>query len=351
MPRRRLRLLAALGLLAATATAVAADLEREARLARDLRAAVRAGEPLLLDVPEPPAAPPQTASAAAPEEPEPQGTEAESPPGDGPPEEAPIPVPEGLAVDAPPAEAAEEPEKAPEPPADPEPTAREKPEKAPPGPRVFALFMPAADTPERGGVVLLHDLGGHPDWPDVVAPLRRRLPQDGWATLAVQMPLPTSGQSNNGPLLGEAVPRIEAAVTELTGRGYERVVLVGHGAGAAMAAAYLQGRERPEVVGAVVVNPGLPTQAPSGYDLTTPFTTAGIPVLNLYGNEAPYHVLDTAEGLAGSNITTIRVLGAGYAFDGMQTALVTRIRGWLRNAPLGKEETGTGEGNGEGGAG
>lgn len=345
---RSLRHPAFLALILTGVAASAADLEREARLARDLRSVVRAGEPMLLDVPEPvaesskTATPPETGTAPA------QKAQEDPPEKQEEPGEEPIPVPDGLAVESEPGEKPQEPEKAAEPEAEKGRAPAGDSTKAPPGPQVFALYMPPADQPERGGVVLLHDLGGHPDWPEVVAPLRRRLPQDGWATLAVQMPLPTPGQSQNGPLLKEAVPRIEAAVAKLTERGHRPIVLIGHGTGAAMAAAYLERQQRPAVAGAVVVNPGLPATGRGGLDLASALGGADIPVLNLYGSEAPYYVLDTAEALGGGRITKVRILGAGYDFNGMRRALMSRIRGWLRgDAIKKKQEKGGQEGRGQ----
>ncbi len=51
-----------------------------------------------------------------------------------------------------------------------------------------ALLRPVEGSVVRGGVVLLHDLGAHPEWPGVIGPLRRSLPRYGWATIAPALP-------------------------------------------------------------------------------------------------------------------------------------------------------------------
>ena len=45
----------------------------------------------------------------------------------------------------------------------------------------------------RGGVILLHGRGFHPDWQDVVGPVRVALADAGWSTLSVQMPVLEKG--------------------------------------------------------------------------------------------------------------------------------------------------------------
>ena len=44
------------------------------------------------------------------------------------------------------------------------------------GHRFMAIYTPTEDTPPKGGVIVVHGSGVHPNWPDVVYPLRTRLP-------------------------------------------------------------------------------------------------------------------------------------------------------------------------------
>lgn len=55
--------------------------------------------------------------------------------------------------------------------------------------RFLGLFTEAATEPVKGAVIVIHGVGVHPDWQDVVAPLRTGLPEHGWATLSIQMPI------------------------------------------------------------------------------------------------------------------------------------------------------------------
>ncbi len=50
---------------------------------------------------------------------------------------------------------------------------------------VMALYLPANHVRVRGGVLLVHDIGQHPDWPQGVGELRKSLTDIGWHTLSL----------------------------------------------------------------------------------------------------------------------------------------------------------------------
>ena len=93
----------------------------------------------------------------------------------------------------------------------------------------------------RHAVLLIHNMGGHPDWPEVIAPLRRNLPARGWSTLSLQMPLlaPRALADDYGRTLRAAVRRIESGVEFLREQNYSCIVLAGYSFGASQALAYL----------------------------------------------------------------------------------------------------------------
>ncbi len=87
----------------------------------------------------------------------------------------------------------------------------------------FAIHTPAEGKLKRGGVILLHGLGAHPDWPDVISPLRKSLPESGWATLSIQLPVrPNSATFEDyPPLFPAAIARISAAIQHLQQQGLD----------------------------------------------------------------------------------------------------------------------------------
>ncbi|MBE7373251.1 alpha/beta hydrolase family protein [Pseudomonas lopnurensis] len=170
--------------------------------------------------------------------------------------------------------------------------------------RFVALHLPANDGQPKGLVILLPGNGENADWPLVIGPLRKRLPDAGWHTLSLSMPdadeplpgrataaeaapetappadteadapqaagnLPDSPPSEAGylpaetadPLDEEPEPAVEPEPTEPPPGQAERIsaridsalafarqqqaatiVLLGHGTGAYWAARYLQER-------------------------------------------------------------------------------------------------------------
>ncbi len=103
--------------------------------------------------------------------------------------------------------------------------------------RFLAIHMESEADKVKGGAIILHGRGLHPDWETVVQPLRTALPETGWHTLAVQMPVlhKEAKYYDYVPLFPEAQQRIEAAIAYLKGHGVEKVVLIAHSCGAHMA--------------------------------------------------------------------------------------------------------------------
>jgi len=54
----------------------------------------------------------------------------------------------------------------------------------------LALLQPSQGASSKGLVVLLPDRAQHPDWPQIIRPLRNGLAEAGWTTLAMTFPVP-----------------------------------------------------------------------------------------------------------------------------------------------------------------
>jgi pimeloyl-ACP methyl ester carboxylesterase len=104
--------------------------------------------------------------------------------------------------------------------------------------RVLAIYARAATA--KGAVVVIHGAGVHPDW-GLINGLRTGLAEAGFTTLSVQMPVlgAAAPARDYDALLPEAGERLGAAIAFLRAHGSERVAVVAHSLGAAMANAYL----------------------------------------------------------------------------------------------------------------
>lgn len=225
---------------------------------------------------------------------------------------------------------------------------------------VLALYTEETRGDLKGGVILLHDLGAHADWPEIIRPLRGALPDSGWTTLSVQMPPgPAQETEQRLALLGAARSRIDAALEYLSAQGIRNVVLLGHGLGALAAADYLRTYRGEAVRGLVAVGV---TDYSGDPRLAAPTALAGVgrPLLDIYGSRdlppvlaaAPRRAevirkrilerLDSAEGLTEEErkryrswYRQIAVPGADHGFTGQEPLLIRRVSGWLKRYATG----------------
>lgn len=231
---------------------------------------------------------------------------------------------------------------------------------------VLALFKPQTRGQALGGVLLLHDLNGHPDWPGVIHTLRRQLPDAGWHTLSLQLPHAASAQLTVEQL--DAIrPRIAAALAELEKRGIRNTVLVGHGQGALAAIDYLANNITPSVRGLVVISLNGTENAEPRLDGAAGLARISVPILDIYGDRDKPEVVESAKrryDLARRNNLSsalqrpsyadiapdytpqrglslsyrqVSMSGADHQFTAQDDTLVKRLRGWLEHYAAGRE--------------
>lgn len=204
------------------------------------------------------------------------------------------------------------------------------------GDRILALAAEAATDTTRGGVILVHGIGAHPAWPEVIQPLRITLPEHGWMTLSVQMPIleNQAESADYAPLFDEVAPRFEAAIAYLREQGIENIVIVAHSMGAAMSSHYLASHSGHPVRGFVGI--GMNQSKIPRMDNASNLQKINIPVLDLYGSRDLDGVLDSvnkrAEGASkagNSDYRQLKVDGADHFFNGKEENLIKQVGGWL----------------------
>lgn len=193
----------------------------------------------------------------------------------------------------------------------------------------LGIYTEAANSPAEGGAIVLHGVGVHPDWPQVISPLRTGLPEHGWATLSLQMPiLPNDAEMQDYlPLFDEVAPRIEAGIAFLHEQGIDNVVLIGHSLGASMALRYLD-QPRESVKGLVVIGLAWDGQLKPAVTLEA----IPVPVLDFSGSEDQLDTLETAPKRAAAAhqgaYTQKQIEGANHFFDGREEVLVETVAEW-----------------------
>lgn len=209
----------------------------------------------------------------------------------------------------------------------------------------LAIYAEHTTEKAMGGAIILHGIGVHPAWPEVIQPLRTSLPDYGWATLSLQMPiLPNDAKSEDyAPLFAEVRPRIRAGIDYLKKQGIQNIVIVAHSLGSSMASYYLSDKPDPVVTAFVGIGMSRHKGNPQ-MDNATSLRKITLPVLDIYGSRDLPQVLAsvkdraTAANKAGNkNYTQLRIEGADHFFNNMDDVLVKRVRGWLAKNAAGTE--------------
>lgn len=150
----------------------------------------------------------------------------------------------------------------------------------------FLAIHTEATGAARGTVIVLHGRGFHPDWVDVVQPLRVGLTEHGWHTLSIQLPVldKQAKYYDYVQIFDSASPRIEAAIEKARALADGPVVLAAHSCGNHMAQHWILTRGAAAVamidafigIGMGATDLGQPMRVPFALDLIDG------PVLDLY---------------------------------------------------------------------
>ena len=199
----------------------------------------------------------------------------------------------------------------------------------------LALYAEPTGDPQKGAVILLHGIGVHPAWPDVIEPLRMELPEYGWHTLSLQMPILANEAENKDytPLFPEVPARIQAGVDFLKNKGIRTIAISGHSLGSTMGSYYLATKRDPAVRVFAIVSggPGVPGEA--RMDSLENFRKInGVAILDVYGSEDEKSVLQAvnerrrlSQTIEGGSYQQLEIDGAGHFYRGKQEDLVTEF--------------------------
>lgn len=199
----------------------------------------------------------------------------------------------------------------------------------------FAIYT-EAETP-RGAAIIMHGRGFHPDWTDVVHPLRVGLAEKGWNTLSIQMPVLAKEAKYYDYLeiMDEAFPRIEAAIEFLQARDNRKIVLIAHSCSVHMAMEWVAAGQMHDIdafvgIGMGAVDYKQPMLKPF------PLGRINVPVLDVFGeDEYPAVIKGAPERLAGikkvgnSKSRQVTVPAANHYFTDKGKELLEVVSGWL----------------------
>ncbi len=191
------------------------------------------------------------------------------------------------------------------------------------GHQFLAIYTVATNA--KAGLVIVHGMGVHPDW-GLIGVLRSELPDHGYTSLSVQMPVLSNEAKpeDYASTFGEASERIAAAVNFFTAQGLKKIFLVSHSMGSRMVRHHLITNPQVRVSGWVSI----------GMGGNEDYKDIILPVLDLYGENDTPAVLQNAKKRAvsiakhkASQQTTVP--GAEHFFNTHRGELLNSVRGFL----------------------
>lgn len=192
----------------------------------------------------------------------------------------------------------------------------------------FLSIYTEGNEDNKTGVIIMHGIGIHPDYPTVVNPLRVGLAESGWHTLSLQLPvLPNEAEGKDyEPLIPEATPRIKAGIDYLKEQGMNKIAIVAHSLGTWMAG-YAIEKGGVEVVTYVAIGMNIPA--------IESIPAIRVPMLDLYGGNDLPEVVDNAgkrKSAASQNKQYQQTMtsGADHFFNGLEDELITTVDDWLQ---------------------
>jgi pimeloyl-ACP methyl ester carboxylesterase len=206
--------------------------------------------------------------------------------------------------------------------------------------RFLGIYSEFSGDQQKGGVIIIHGIGVHPDWPDVINPLRSELPDAGWSTLSIQMPILANDAEYEAyaPLMQEVGHRLGKAIEFFKTNGVNNIAIVAHSMGSTMAASYLASSDAGvgQVTGFVAIGMSAQDTAPAEMDNLAFLGRIKTPMLDLYGSQDLKSVLGSAAArkqaitrAGNTDYQQDKVPGANHFFQGHSAELVRRVRSWL----------------------
>jgi len=207
------------------------------------------------------------------------------------------------------------------------------------GVEFLGLYTEASTANTRGAVILLHGAGIHPDWDQVIKPLRTQLPDQGWSTLSIQLPVldNLATEEDYVPLFKRIPARIQASIEYLNRQNIRNIVLLGHSLGATMGGDYLSKSNNQGIKAFVGIGmKGLPRNDFPMLDNVNAMLQIRQPILDIYGSETNKSILESVDRRAfainqGNNQHSrqIKVSGADHFFEGHETQLTNEISSFM----------------------
>ena len=202
----------------------------------------------------------------------------------------------------------------------------------------FLSILTEAEEESNRALIVIHGTGVHPNWDQVIQPIRVEMTTRGWNTLSIQMPILANEAEHDdyAPLFPGVIPRIDAAVAYLQAQGNQKIVLVAHSLGSLMTSFYLSEKHPDLVKGFVAI--GMSGGAKHAVmDSLQTLKSVNLPVLDLFGSddlpEVLAHKKTKPQAALSKYFDQVEVEGANHFFDDHNDELINAISNWVDKLP------------------
>ncbi|MCK4866197.1 MAG: DUF3530 family protein [Gammaproteobacteria bacterium] len=203
--------------------------------------------------------------------------------------------------------------------------------------KFLSIYMETEIDNPKGAVIILHGRGYHPDWKDVAQPLRIGLPETGWNTLSLQMPVLSKEAKyyDYVPIFPESFSRIESAVKFLHSKNIKNIILVAHSCSVHMSTAWFEKTGGKGIKAYIGIGMGA-TDYKQYMAKPIPLDKIKMPVFDIYGSLDYKAVKKAAPArlklikLTGNNLSDQHMVkDADHYFTDKGDTLLKEINSWL----------------------
>lgn len=204
------------------------------------------------------------------------------------------------------------------------------------GKKFLGLYTDTPKNPRAGVIILLHDVGGHPNQQAIIKNLRAFFPEHHWATLSIQMPI----REESAPvhdyyaLFPEAKTRLTAALDFAKKEKAEKIVVMGYGLGGLMASYSLADAKSEDVEALVTISLPVPETNEHTAQTLSFISKITLPMLDIYGALDMPEVARSARerqvaGKINADYRQVKLDNEGHLYLHDDGLLVKRIYSWI----------------------
>ena len=175
--------------------------------------------------------------------------------------------------------------------------------------------------------IIVHGTGIHPDWTQVIQPLRVGLTENGFNTLSIQMPVLANDMHGADyiPLFPNSDSRIVSAINYLKAQGLNPTTLIGHSLGTVMSAHFLANNEHTFTRFVAV---GM------GGNAVKFLPEVDIAVFDLYGDSDLSSVLESVKDRLNASKNNKayfqKMVNSDHFFNDKDELLISEVSEWLK---------------------